>query len=450
MKTPNRSQFFLSAAVAALALVAGAASAQERVAQLSKVDGGVTITKAETRESREAKQLGPRVKNGSVFAGEVVATDGTGTATLWFSDGSEINLKPGTKLMIQELNFTALVASGQKDKQAGRKIKILAGNIFSHIVPNPQIATEFETPSGVAAVKGTELELSVDSDGSGDVKTTEGTVWFTTDSSGVVVKLHKGFGARFARSRSGIDILARGDNPGALSLLLPNGMGFEAAAGASLRAKVEGFSVAVSAEKGNVTLAGKPVETGKPVTYGHATFASTTNVACTVKTESGTVDFISAQHGVTMVLKEGNAGTFVEKPSGRIVLSAPATNASPVEVKVNGQKTVLAPGKDASVSVTGGGQTNLGANEPPAEKKTEEGKSTPEQKSSTSTESTGTTTPPTQANCGDCGVPDGTGGCTYVDSLCPDEDCLKGRKCNHGQCVGGRKVASKENPVCHD
>jgi len=147
--------------VAALALAAPAA-AQERVAQLSEVSGAVTVTRAADGAVDEARQVGPRVHNGSVFGGDMVATGAGATATLVFTDGSEVKLKESTSLSVREVDYSKLVAEGAAEKPLGRVIQVTAGDIWSRVVPNPDVATQFETPSGVAAVRGTELTISVD------------------------------------------------------------------------------------------------------------------------------------------------------------------------------------------------------------------------------------------------------------------------------------------------
>lgn len=55
-----------------------------------------------------------------------------------------------------------------------------------------------------------------------------------------------------------------------------------------------------------------------------------------------------------------------------------------------------------------------------------------------------------QASCGECSVPDGTGGCIDVDSLCPDEACVRDRRCASGMCIGGRQILGDEDPNCGD
>jgi hypothetical protein len=157
----------------ALSLVSGAiglvflsaafpAGAEERVAQLNKVDGNVSITRSADGKAEEAKMAGPRVRNGSVFGGDVVSTGPGSTATMLFGDGSQVDLKEKTSLTVQEIDLTKLAKGGKRDKPIGRKVRVLAGSVWTNVVPNAQVATEFETPSGVAAVKGTTFTITVE------------------------------------------------------------------------------------------------------------------------------------------------------------------------------------------------------------------------------------------------------------------------------------------------
>jgi hypothetical protein len=138
--------------------LADVAAAEDRVAQLSKVTGNVTIRR-DGATVDTARQQGPRVMNGSVFAGNEVGTDSGATATMLFTDGTTIDLKEKTRLTVREVEGTPEAVKEQK--RLGRVLKVLAGDVLAHVVANPEVATEFETPNGVAAVKGTKLELSV-------------------------------------------------------------------------------------------------------------------------------------------------------------------------------------------------------------------------------------------------------------------------------------------------
>ncbi len=157
--SPSRSGLWIS--ILLLALLALPALGQDRVAQLSKASGEVKITRAADGSVEEAKQVGPRVRGGSVFAGDVIATGAGGSTTVAFSDGTLVDLAADTRITVEEKDLSALVAAGKSDRPIGRTIKVLAGDIFSEIADNPSVATEFETPSGVAAVKGTKLSISV-------------------------------------------------------------------------------------------------------------------------------------------------------------------------------------------------------------------------------------------------------------------------------------------------
>jgi hypothetical protein len=148
-----------------LLVAAATASAQDRLAQLTKVSGTVKITRSADGTVDEARQAGPRVLNGSVFGGDVVSTTAGAEATLAFSDGSSVALNESTSLTVQELDRSKLVGSGGIEKPIGRRIKILAGKILADVVPSTTVATEFETPSGVAAVKGTRLVIEVQPEG---------------------------------------------------------------------------------------------------------------------------------------------------------------------------------------------------------------------------------------------------------------------------------------------
>ncbi|MCP3962138.1 MAG: hypothetical protein GY719_30210 [bacterium] len=128
---------------------------------MSKVAGDVEITRAADGAKEQARQVGPRVRGGSVYAGDVVATLGGASATMVFGDGTRVDLSESTSLTVEEVDLSAMVVAGQRDKPLGRRIKILAGDVYSEIVENPGVLTEFETPSGVAAVKGTKLSISV-------------------------------------------------------------------------------------------------------------------------------------------------------------------------------------------------------------------------------------------------------------------------------------------------
>jgi hypothetical protein len=143
----------------ALLLLNSTAHAQNRVAQLTSVSGTVKIERADSDKVDIARQLGPRVRNGSVFANDIVSTGASANAKIVFSDGSEVRLVENTSLSIRESEVP--VASSGRKKAIGRTIKVMAGKVMADVIPGGTIVTRFETPSGVAAVKGTSLTIDV-------------------------------------------------------------------------------------------------------------------------------------------------------------------------------------------------------------------------------------------------------------------------------------------------
>ena len=142
------------------------AAAQDRVAQLSKVTGEVSVTRAADGSVEAARQVGPRVRGGSIFPGDEIAAGAEANATLVYTDGSRFNLAAESRVVVEkDVDLSAEFAAGKAETPIGRRIKLLAGEIYSEIAPNPQVVTKIETPSGVAAVRGTKFRVSVDRDG---------------------------------------------------------------------------------------------------------------------------------------------------------------------------------------------------------------------------------------------------------------------------------------------
>lgn len=467
----------VAASILAL-LLPSTGSAEDRVAQLSKVDGGVTIARAADGKTEEAKMAGARVRNGSVFPRDVVATDANGTAVMLFADGTELQLKPKTKMTVQEIDWTGLVKSGDRAKPVGRKIRILAGDVFSKVVPNPKVATEFETPSGVAAVKGTEVGFSVVPDGPSSVRTEKGEISFENEKLGLSLALAKGFAARFEPGEAGENrLLLPSTNPGPTPVTTASGQAFLASPGSNLRTRLAGWSAELTVTGGELARAdGSKIAAGGSIGWASTAFPKTEGVGVSLRTEKGSVEFGSALHQVKMVLNEGNGGELRQAKGGGLKIGVPAGNKEAVPVQF-GEKTATAkPGTELSASTSAGGGVNLsvtagqitttdangqqvtvgagqstssggsgsgegGTGENSNGNKDEEKKG--EEKKS------GNPPPSTpQATCSGCSIPDGSGGCRDVDALCPDEPCLKDRKCLRGACTGGRKLTSFEDPNC--
>ena len=167
MKTTSQTRRTSARWVGALiVLLALPAAAQERVAQLSQVTGEVTVTRAADGRVEAARQVGPRVRGGSIFPADEIAAGAGASATLVYTDGSRFQLAANSRVVVEkEVDLAAELRAGKAEAPIGRRIRLLAGEIYSEIAPNPQVVTKIETPSGVAAVRGTRFRISVDRDG---------------------------------------------------------------------------------------------------------------------------------------------------------------------------------------------------------------------------------------------------------------------------------------------
>jgi hypothetical protein len=194
-----------------------------------------------------------------------------------------------------------------------------------------------------------------------------------------------------------------------------------------------------------------------------------------VGVESGRIELTDERAGLFVDLGAGLGMSVGFDPSGMLRLTLAGTNFTTLDVFVRGQRIRCPPGSSFGVTPTGeiivesGNPQSLGAGEPdtsptptpePDESPTPTPEETPESTPRPTPTPWPTATPspsprptprPTLApvvSCGECGIPDGRGGCNYSDSLCPDLACTKNRVCKSGHCVGGTRVTSKEDPNC--
>lgn len=111
-------------------------------------------------------KAGPLFRNANVYAGDTVRT-GRGAAELLFDDGSLLTMDESTIVQVDQVN---LGATEQKE----RNVKIILGRVWCKIQPTKTLKTVFEVPDGVAAIRGTTLEIWVDEAGNWGVMVHEG------------------------------------------------------------------------------------------------------------------------------------------------------------------------------------------------------------------------------------------------------------------------------------
>ncbi len=113
-------------------------------------------------------RVGNRIRNSSVYNGDTIATAPGAKVDLIFSDNTTLKVEADTTLTIS----TRQVTSADREKEgfvrnvAGtrqevvRNVNVKAGKVWASITPSKSILTEFESPTGVASVRGTVLTFA--------------------------------------------------------------------------------------------------------------------------------------------------------------------------------------------------------------------------------------------------------------------------------------------------
>jgi len=148
--------------------------------KISSVSGDVQVLRSGSTESVNAT-------NGMELAvGDTITTGENGGAKLTFLDGSVMEIKANSEIMINELS-TASAGSTTVSlmQQVGSTI-----NRIGKLVDSSS-KYEVETPAASAVVRGTIFDLVVQQNGYTTVKSEQGSVSFT--ASGVTVTVNQGF-----------------------------------------------------------------------------------------------------------------------------------------------------------------------------------------------------------------------------------------------------------------
>ncbi|HEY8233054.1 MAG TPA: TonB-dependent receptor [Vicinamibacteria bacterium] len=163
-----------------LGLIAGAASAQP-IATLEAATGQVSVLRlGQTQTVSPAMPL---------QLNDVLVTRQGRASVRFLSDGSVLRVGPESRVEIDE-NAT------------GRDIKLFFGRIWAHVIRWKERPTRFSTGSTIAAIRGTELSVSVATDGNEtEVAVLEGSVETKTDT-GNPVTLQGGQAATGAKGRA--------------------------------------------------------------------------------------------------------------------------------------------------------------------------------------------------------------------------------------------------------
>ncbi len=141
----------------------------------------------------------PLTENTLIRVGDEVLS-GSGSATIRLADGSELRLSPDSRLMFNRLTRHS------NSNAADTRLRLQKGALHTRVKPVTEDGGRFEieTPSAVAAVRGTVFAMQTDNNGS-SVQVTEGVVDF--GKPGKTRKIPAGYGATLSTdSNDGLSI----------------------------------------------------------------------------------------------------------------------------------------------------------------------------------------------------------------------------------------------------
>lgn len=165
---------------------------QPQPATLTAVSGQVQLRTASTGRIRRASD------GDLIRAGDTIITR-DGTATVELADGSRIRVNPASEILFNRL--TRYNREGMTDT----RMRLERGGVSNRVRPTIEGGARFEveTPSAIAAVRGTVFSLQADHDGS-RVQVTEGEVTF--GQPGHTRTIPAGFSASLAPGSSHLQI----------------------------------------------------------------------------------------------------------------------------------------------------------------------------------------------------------------------------------------------------
>jgi hypothetical protein len=169
----------VAAVAVVVVLLVFSGKAPEPLAVLTKADGSVSVMKAGVTDWT-AGETGQTLDKG-----DTIRVNSDAAAQVTFFEGTTVDLAAGTTLEISEL---AAGATGTNTIELKQQI----GNTISRVtkLADPASRYEIETPAGVAAVRGTVMEISVDPKGTTSIYNRQGSI--VASAQGVQVLIPEG------------------------------------------------------------------------------------------------------------------------------------------------------------------------------------------------------------------------------------------------------------------
>ena len=301
-------------------------SQEEKLAVISEYEGDVKVEHESILKT--VKKIGNRIRNSAIYDDGSVITMDASTADLVFSDNTSLAINENTSLTI-----TTREASGEEgtdggfirkvsDKQGAivRNIYVEAGKFLADITPSKSVLTEFETPTGVASVRGTAFTLAYVG-GVTSIDLTEGLVEFASAGDDVSFSIEPGDFIDVSTPDLGHTSI--GVRSGQLDVATDTGtLTVESGESTGVNVDADTGEVTVTAEEGTVTL---ETITGTATIEEGA--SATTSVDCTdtceisLGAEDGTVEFETSSGKV--IIEDGEtAGTKIDEETGQVSVTS--------------------------------------------------------------------------------------------------------------------------------
>jgi hypothetical protein len=312
MKMNINKQHYLSILIFSLILLSfpqTLLSQGERLAVISKFEGEVRIK--HEGEWKTVTSVGNRIRNSSVYSNDTVMTMPGSTADLVFDDNTRLEVNEDTTLTIstrqmaererRQEGFIRRVADTQQD--IVRNVNIHVGKIWANVTPSKSVLTEFETPTGVASVRGTILTIEF-TRGITTVELIDGLLDFVSAQSEISAVFSTGDVVNISAPRPGnVDVdVESGDG-----VDVDTGIGTaNVGAGEGAEVQVVGDQVTVSAD-GDITL-----ETSK----GTVTIKDGGSLEVIMNPDTGVITVTGVEGVVTITAPDGTIPVNTETDLG--------------------------------------------------------------------------------------------------------------------------------------
>ena len=298
---------------------------EERLAVVSEYEGDVRVEHESILKT--VKKIGNRIRNSAVYEDSSVMTMHASTADLVFNDNTSLQIDENTSLTIgtREVSEEEKADDGfirqvsGKQSEIVRNIYVKAGKFLANITPSKSVLTEFETPTGVAAVRGTMFTLAYVG-GVTSIDLTEGLVNFASAGDDVSFSIEPGDSMDISIPELGHTSV--GVNTGQIDVATETGtLIIESGESTGVEVDTDTGEVTVTAEEGTVdfeTSTGTAViEEGEAA--GTSVDADTGEV--TISSEEGSVVFETAMGNVMM--DEGDTmGSRMDAETGDMIMTA--------------------------------------------------------------------------------------------------------------------------------